>query len=211
MTLSERKEDCFNPLDILRWHAAIRLHFTSKSYCCISQNYKVKHITLAKFNQNKHKDIYQKLSSSFITPSQVRLFLVTCYMNDYKTATDIKFNYNNCKDLYNRSRKVIQSLDYIFETDIKKLRKKYNNFKETILCDDTIPNLILDSVNKEINLETIIILDHIYGIISIIDQQCKEELFWPKYRDKLINYKSFFTNHNPDHYKAILHMHFKKV
>ena len=58
-------------------------------------------------------------------------------------------------------------------------------------------------MQREVQPETMVILDDVLGYIKRWDKDIDEEIIWPKIKQQIVNYKPFMS-YDKDRYKNIL-------
>ena len=93
---------------------------------------------------------------------------------------------------YRKRQKVIQSLSYTFENDCKLIFEDcILNPNEVLKTDGDYPVLLTKTLRKEIQIETLCILNQILGFIPMWTNKINDTIRWPEYRRKCIKYASF--------------------
>ena len=100
------------------------------------------------------------------------------------------------RENYDKWRKRIESLSYVFQGDIDTLFEFIE--EKGIKFDDLFkvkegqhPPLVKLFLASKITLETMIILNDILGYTKQFNKQIKENVIWPKKYKLMMNYKPF--------------------
>jgi hypothetical protein len=104
---------------------------------------------------------------------------------------------------YLKRQKVIQSLSYTFENDCRELFGTTKNPNDILKVGDGYPILLTAALRKEIEIETVIILNKILQFIPIWSKKIQDTIRWPDYRRKVEKYASFLPE-DVVRYKMIL-------
>jgi hypothetical protein len=93
------------------------------------------------------------------------------------------------EQVYKNWRKKIESLTYLFESDLRKLNKDFNlNFTPR---DGHHPYLLTLYLSGDVSLETMVILDSILMYRKDWDKQITEKYVWPSVSLKIRKYAPF--------------------
>ena len=99
--------------------------------------------------------------------------------------------------------KRIQSLSYVFKTDINTLLGKVEDFDKWFEVVDDNAIVLIALYQEDISLETFVILDKILNFVQAIDRQLDDDLIWPEWRMRVIKYGKFL-NIDTEKFKGIL-------
>lgn len=95
------------------------------------------------------------------------------------------------EEYYRRWKKKLESLTYMYQQDLSKMDSKFNdNF---IAKDGNHPKLLTLFLHKQINLETLVILEKIVGFRKKWDLSIKEKYIWPDISKKIKSYSPFIV------------------
>jgi hypothetical protein len=170
-------------------YQALKLHFTQDSYDFFKYNGKT-HISVNAFENRKDKYHFYKLSRKYTDKDDLIGFLVANFMEDDKTWVGSLLQ-EDADVLYKKRLKTLQSLSYVFENDCKTLFEGQNPNDVLKVVDGEYPVLLKKSLRKEIEIESICLLNTILNFIPKWDKQITDTIRWPDYRKKLIKYASF--------------------
>jgi len=93
---------------------------------------------------------------------------------------------------YTKRQKVVQSLSYTFENDCKLIFEDCKlNPNEVIKTNGDYPILLTKAVRKEIQIETLCILNQILGFFPMWDKKITDTIRWPNFRKKCMKYTPF--------------------
>lgn len=176
------KMDAFNAY---KTYIAIKNHFNSKYYDFFKYNGRTR-ASRTTFDKRSDKYFFHKLSKhKDCTNFLVANFLVTdCWVGDLVNEQIAEKTYLNWK-------KRIESLSYIFKSDLDKLDDNFNsNF---VVVDGQHPKLLKLYLRKEISPETLLILDDLLGFLKLWNRKIEDKIVWPTEYQKLKKYRPFFT------------------
>jgi hypothetical protein len=112
---------------------------------------------------------------------------------------------------YLARQKVIQSLSYIFENDCKLIFESCKlisedcklNPNELLKTDGDYPILLTKALRKEIQIETLCILNTVLNFLPMWTKKIADTIQWPTYRQKIVKYAAFLPQDSVK-YKLIL-------
>jgi hypothetical protein len=171
------------PLETYQNYLALKLHFGG-DYDYFKYNGKVS-ATLDSFEKRRDKYKFIRLSNKLSDPQILDYFLANFkigkeYIGDFDQKNWIEH------------KKVVQSLQYIFENDLEKLLTSVENFD--ILFNSNggnHPKLVKAYLGKKIHLETLIILEKVLQYRNQFDKDITENFIWPKVSKLIKDYEPF--------------------
>lgn len=173
------------PFDAFRFYQSIKLHFESDTYDAIKYNYK----TSAKPNtfwKRKDKYFFAKVGKRFNNVPDLISYYVSYFVNDTKWIGEMI----NDDTPYNQWLKTNQSISYIFEQDLYKLKAEFDQFDD-LFSINVHPNIVNKYLQGEISLETVVIINNLVGFIRNADKQITETIVWPDVSRKIRKYAAF--------------------
>lgn len=172
-----------NAFESYKAYLAIKQHFHQRSYDYFKYGGKVS-VKQQTFESRRDKYLFQKLSKK----KDVEGFLIANFVEkDTSWIRDMLCEEGEA--IYNQWLKRQQSITYLFESDLEKLDNNIN--KNLIVENEQHPLLLKLIFQKEIMLETSIIIDDIIGVFSYWNKSIKETIIWPDLYHKIIKYKPF--------------------
>ena len=169
---------------------SLKLHFTTDKYDFFKYGGKT-NVSITNFENRKDKYHFYKLSRKFDNKDVLINFIVANFVEDSaKWIGDLLLE--EAQSNYLKRQKVIQSLTYTFENDCKELfadSKNPNDILKTI--NGNYPILLTKALRKEIEIETVIILNRILQFIPNWSKQIADTIRWPDYQRKLEKYAAF--------------------
>lgn len=171
-------------------YQALKLHFTTDSYDYFKYNAK-SNVSITTFENRKDKYHFYKLSRKYSNKDVLEDFIVANLVEDEKSWVGSLLQEE--ADLnYRKRQKVIQSLSYTFENDcILIFDDCILNPNDVLKTDGDYPTLLTKTLRKEIQIETLCILNSILGFIPMWTNKINDTIRWPEYRRKCIKYASF--------------------
>lgn len=171
-------------------YQSLKLHFTTDSYDFFKYGGKSR-ISVDAFENRKDKYHFYKLSRRLQSKDELIDFIVAQFVNDENTWVGNMLD-DTSDSIYRQRQKVIQSLGYIFENDCRKLFDGVEN-PNSILQSESgdYPILLTKAMRKEIEIESLCILDNLLGFVPVWTNKITDTIRWPQYRRKIIKYKPF--------------------
>jgi len=173
-----------SPFESYTTFLALKNHFTTDSYDYIKYNGKVG-AKPSSFDVRKDKYQFYKLSKH---KDPLKYLVANFVDGDLKWIGDL-FS-DDSEKVYNEWLKRQQSLSYIFEQDMKKLCTNFND--NVIVKNGQHPYLLKQYLRREISIETVIILNDIFGFFGHWNKKIEDTVLWPSIHKKLLKYKPFF-------------------
>jgi hypothetical protein len=171
-------------------YQAIKLHFTTEKYDYFKYGGKSK-ISVDAFENRKDKYYFYKLSRRLPNKDELISFLVANFVQDENCWVGNLLD--ETSDSHYRDRqKVLQSLSYTFENDCDKIFDEVMNPNEVIkVVNGEYPLLLTMALRKEIEIETLCILNKQLQFFGHWTQNISDTIRWPQYRRKVLKYSPF--------------------
>lgn len=187
-------------------YRAIKLHFSTE-YDFIKYNGKVKY-TVDQFNKNPHKYVYEKISRKY-TDDTIIDFYVSNFLKNENIWVQELLGIES-EEIFTQFLKRKQSLFYNFNNDLTYIFENYESGNILNCESGKFPNLLLQLIRNEINLETIVIMDHYMNLVSRWNKKINDDILWPKIKTKILKYRPFIT-FDKDKFKKVLVDNIKTV
>lgn len=183
-------------------YQALKLHFTTDSYDYFKYNGKSS-ISIDAFEKRKDKWHFYKLSRRLQSRDEMMAFIVANFVNDEGIWVGNLLD-ENSDIVYRQRQKVIQSLSYTFQNDCEKAFDGVSNPNEILQSESgDYPKLLTMTLRKEIELETLCILNRILGFVPMWTRKISDTVRWPSYNRKILKYTPFI-NFDDTRFKMIL-------
>lgn len=171
-------------------YQAIKLHFTTDSYDFFKYGGKSK-ISVNAFDNRKDKYYFHKLSRRLSNRDDLIMFIVANLLKD-DTVWVGNLLTEESESVFRERQKVLQSMSYIFENDCRNLFEGLDD-PNTILQSENgeHPILLTKALRKEIQIETVCILESILHFMSKWNKKITDTVVWPNYSRKVHKYSSF--------------------
>jgi hypothetical protein len=172
------------------FYQAIKLHFSTDKYDFIKYGGKSR-ISVDAFENRKDKYYFYKLSRRLSSKEELISFLVANFVNDENCWVGNLLE-ESSDNVYRDRQKVLQSLSYTFENDCDKVFDEVFNPNEVIkVVNGEYPLLLTMALRKEIEIETLCILNKILQFSGHWTQNISDTIRWPEYRRKVLKYSPF--------------------
>lgn len=171
-------------------YLALKSHFTNPKYDYFKYQGHVK-VTPATFETRKDKYFFYKLSKQ----KNLEQYLVASFV-DLGPSQWIGDLMENMKvhNTYAKWLKRQESLSYQYQNELIKLDDNYNKNFEVV--DGQHPALLRLYLQKDVCIETVIILDSITPFIKYWSKNINDRVVWPEVRSKIDKYKPFVRFNN---------------
>jgi hypothetical protein len=171
-------------------YQAVKLHFTTDSYDFLKYGGKSR-ISVDVFENRKDKYHFYKLSRRLTNKDDLIMFLVANFVNsDGIWVGDLLME--ESETIYRQRQRVIQSLSYIFENDCRKIFEGVDDPNIVLRSEGgDYPKLLTMALRKEIEIETLCLLNKILHFMPLWSKRITDTIRWPEYRRKVEKYAAF--------------------
>jgi len=179
---------------------ALRAHFTTK-YDYIKYQGGMKWVTESSYEKRKDKYFFEKLAKH----KDYKDFLVANLLHNPKIWVTALAK-PQADDVYIEWKRKMQSLTYIFRTELKKIPE--DSLFQALKCNVTgVPILIEAYLTHEISLETLCILVHLTGIKKFWDKVLNA----PEWKDLSLQVEKYtpFISFDEEKMKEIAYARFE--
>ena len=185
-----------SPYKTAELYQALKLHFNKDQYNFFKYSGKVN----CKFIPESHYYIFDKLCKKY--KEEVLDFYVSNFLeNPSIWVNELLTEESN--EIFLDYKKKKQSLTYLFKEDIINLLSEHKDLNETIKVKKDFPVLLMETLRKKINLETLIVLDMISNFFPYWDKKMNDNILWKQLEFKCQKYRGFL-NIDLDKMKTIL-------
>ena len=168
---------------------SLKLHFSQQTYDYFKYNGK-SNISVTSFENRKDKYHFYKLSRKYNQDDYINFLVGNFIVNEKTWAGDLLKAESEVN--YLRRMKYLQSITYSFENDCKYIFDDLDDPNEVLKClYGEYPVLLLMTFRKEIQPETLVILNALLNFFPMWEQQIADTIRWPDYRLKMLKYTSF--------------------
>jgi hypothetical protein len=193
-----------NGIDAYKMYHAVKLHFTTPKYNFFTYQGKT-NISEESFSNRKDKYCFHKLARKYNENDLVG-FLVSNFTRD--GAVWIRDLLTEEADSAFRNwKKVTQSMTETFKMDVDRLlpdTKDPVTFNQLFVVQEgQSPKLLQSYQQKDITLETVVILNSVIGFVEKWDKEISDDIVYPKISLRIRKYGAFL-NVDVKKYKKIL-------
>lgn len=167
---------------------ALKLHFTSKSYDYVKYNGK-SNISIDAFERRKDKFFFYRLSRQQEVSDYIEFLISNFLVKEKVWAGDLL--QEEAITVYKKRMATIQSLGYIFKNDCQLIRDSAESPNDLIKCDGDYPKLLTMALQKDIQLETLCILNHFLKFLPMWDKKITDTIRYPDFSMKAKKYMPF--------------------
>ena len=179
-----------NGYDVYGIYQAIKLHFTSETYNFFTYGGKTR-VSVDSFQRRKDKFFFHKLGRKY-GEDEIVSFLVANFINSNDTWSKSLLE-EEAGLVYMDWKKTVQSMREIFKNDLLQLMPEPNpvEFNSLFLTEGEHPKLLTAYLQKQIKIETMVILNNMVGYIQKWDKKIEDDIIYPKISLKIRKYGSF--------------------
>jgi hypothetical protein len=195
-----------NPYEVYVTYLALKRHFSSGSYDFFKYQGKIK-CSQESFKKNKDRLFFERLSRKKKPQEIISFFVSNFAASDTPSTLWIGDIIKKGEEVYLESKRVKESLAYIFEQDLRTLVEKQHLFELVRQEGTKHPKIVRQYLNRTIRFETFFILIQCLGLKSKYDATLDDPI-WSTISFKLLKYSPFFTG-DCTKYSAIIRKYFK--
>lgn len=167
---------------------SLKLHFTSKSYDYFKYNGK-SNITIEAFENRKDKYHFYKLSRQNDKEDYINFLVSNFLVKESLWAGDLL--QEEAVIAYKQRMATIQSLSYVFANDCDKLKSSVVSSNDLLKTDGDYPMLLTMVLRKEIQFETLVILNSFMNFLPMWDKKIADTIRYPEVSNKVKKYQPF--------------------
>lgn len=193
-----------NGYEVFCVYQAIKLHFTTDTYCYFKYN---GHVGTKPegFEKRKDKYMFHRLARNLRDGEVIGFFLSNFLMKQKAWTQD--FLEPEAKEIYRAWQKKIDSLSYTFDQDIGKIKEHIPLSDMFKVPEDGSYPLIWNMMNQgEIQFETVVILHGLTGVLDLWDEKYKTDYIYEKTSKLIRKYEPFLGLDAPK-FKGIVQKH----
>ena len=188
------------PFETYQSYLSMKSHFTNRKYDFFRYGGKSR-ATMASFNKRKDKYWFEKTSRKY-PDKEIVEFLVSNFVSaDNPQNLWIGEIMNSGDKIYSEWSKTQQSLGYIFKDKITDLLDN-NELEDLFDCSNGHPLLLRKYLSGELNLEILVIFEHIFNFVKDFDKKLSDPV-WETVSMKITKYTPFI-NIDVFQYKKVL-------
>lgn len=198
------------PIEAFGIYNAVKLHFTTDSFDFFKYQGKTR-ISPESFNVRRDKFVFQKLSRKYNREDFTDLVIANVMHKPKLWSADLI--HDDAVERYHEYQKNKTSYFYKFKNEIEALiDNRGSDWNKLLRVSDGGAELFLAFQHKEISIETLIILDEIFGFLETWNREISktDTLIWPSIYTRIKKYKPFIQIPDIKKYKQWLASHLHK-
>lgn len=188
-----------NGYDLYCTYQAIKLHFSSENYNFFHYDGKTK-VSIDAFQKRRDKFLFHRLARKYRDEEMVP-FLVSNFVDRDDNWTKSLLE-EEAEQAYQDWKRRTDAMTKIYTDDLQKVASKDNFNSLFEVNDGQHPKLLVHFMQKDVTLETMVILNNIFDFIKIWDKKIEDDIVYPKISRKVRKYGAFL-NVNVDKYKIL--------
>lgn len=189
-----------NGYDLYVLYNSIKLHFNSEQYNFFQYDGKTR-VSIDAFQKRRDKFLFHRLARKYRDEEMVP-FLVANFVHSDDNWTKSLLE-EEAEETYQDWKRRTDSMSKIYEEDLRKICPEPKEFNQLFeVKDGQFPKLLVALLQKEVTIETLVILNNIFRFIPIWDKKISDDIIYPKVSRKVRKYGSFL-NVNVDKYKLL--------
>ena len=165
-------------------YVALKNHFTSPYYDFFKYGGKVK-AGRSTFERRNDKFFFCKLAKK----KDIQGFLIANFVDNPQHWIGDVINSHNSDKVYLKWLGRQQSLQYNFENDLHKLDDDFDS--NVLVVDGQHPKLLKLALRKEVQIETVVILNSMCKFFKYWSRSISDDIVWPQFKFRCVKYKPF--------------------
>lgn len=179
-----------NGFDTYALYQAIKLHFNSEKYNFFLYDGKTR-VSVDAFQKRRDKFLFHRLARKYREDEMVP-FLVSNFAHRGSNWTKSLLE-SEADETYREWKRKTDSMSRVYAEDLKKIATP-ENFNDLFKVENgQYPKLLVHYIQKDITLETMVILNNIFEYLRIWDNKIEEDIIYPKISLKIRKYGAFLT------------------
>lgn len=179
-----------NGFDTYALYQAIKLHFNSEKYNFFLYDGKTR-VSVDAFQKRRDKFLFHRLARKYREDEMVP-FLVSNFAHRGSNWTKSLLE-SEADETYREWKRKTDSMSRVYAEDLKKIATP-ENFNDLFKVENgQYPKLLVHYMQKDITLETMVILNNIFEYLRIWDNKIEEDIIYPKISLKIRKYGAFLT------------------
>jgi hypothetical protein len=178
-----------DPLNCYKTYLALKNHFTKPKYDYLRYNGKVK-ASLQAFYKRKDRMWFEKMSRQKTDEEIVSFFVANFVLCNDPESLWIGEIINEGEKRFSLWKKRTQSLSYVFKEEIEKLFSENSIEDLFTIKNGSHPKILKVFLQGNISLETMVILDSIFGYRKNFDKKLDDPI-WKFVSMRILKYSPF--------------------
>jgi hypothetical protein len=175
-----------DPFDSYKLYNALKLHFET-NYDAVKYNFK-SNVTPQSFFKRKDKYFFAKLAKKY--NGELKDFYISQFINTEKYIGDMMDK--DAEENYAKYKRIKESIHRVFSVDINILNEQEKQFDLLFKSENgQVPLVVKLWMQEEISLETVVILNSIFGFINRESNNISDTILWPDMKRIIEKYTPF--------------------
>ncbi len=188
-----------NGYDLYCTYQAIKLHFSTEQYNFFHYDGKTR-VSIDAFQKRRDKFLFHRLARKYRDDEMVP-FLVANFVHSDDNWTKSLLE-EEAEQTYREWKRRTDSMSKVYTEDLQKIATK-ETFNDLFKVEDgQFPKLLVAFLQKDVTIETMVILNNIFDFIRIWDKKISDDIIYPKVSRKIRKYGAFLAV-NVDKYKIL--------
>lgn len=177
--------------DLYCMYQAIKLHFTSENYNFFHYDGKTR-VSIEAFEKRRDKYFFHRLARKYDDREMVGFLVANFVHSDDNWAKSLVEE--SAESTYTEWKRITDSMSKVYLEDLQRVCPEPKEFNNIFKVEDgQFPKLLVSFMQKEVTLETMVILNNIFDFIRIWDKKISDDIIYPKLSRKIRKYGSFLT------------------
>lgn len=189
------------PYECYTTFLATKQHFTKPKYNAVRYNFKVK-ASLTAFHKRTDRYFYERLSRKK-SEQEIKDFYISNFIAaDNPNSVYIVDLIKDGEEIYIEWLKRIQSLSYLFKTELNNLLFEYN-LNQILKCKNSQHSLLIRKyLQKIISIETLVILEKLLHFVEDYNKILDDPI-WNFLQLKIIKYEPLLNIDNQRYFNIL--------
>lgn len=190
-----------NPYEVYVTYLAIKRHYSTPSYDFFKYHGKIKCSPEA-FKKSKDRLFFERLSRKKKPQEIVDFFVSNFVASDNPSSLWIGDIIRNGEEVYQESKRVRESLSYIFEQDLRALTESQHLFELVKIDGSKHPKLLRSYLNHSLRFESFFLFVTVLNLKEKYDEALQDPI-WAIVSNKIDKYAPFL-NFDSSKYRGII-------
>ena len=189
-----------NGFDLYCTYQAVKLHFSSESYNFFQYDGKTR-VSIDAFQKRRDKFLFHRLARKYRDNEMVPFLVANFVHSDDKfTKTLLE---EESEEVFRNWKKITDSMSKVYQEDLIRICPDATQFNDLFkVTDGQFPKLLNLYMQKEVTVETMVILNNLFNYIAIWDKKISDDIIYPKISRKIRKYGAFLSV-NTEKYKEL--------
>lgn len=177
--------------DLYCMYQAIKLHFGSENYNFFHYDGKTR-VSIEAFEKRRDKYLFHRLARKYRDEEMVS-FLVANFVHSDDNWTKSLLE-EEAESTFREWKRVTDSMTKVYLEDLAHICPDPKQFNDLFKVEDgQFPKLLVAFMQKEVTMETMVILNNIFDFVRIWDKKISDDIVYPKISRKIRKYGSFLA------------------